>query len=163
MEGKANKFKLLQRKFNFLKKEHEQELSGKVGIYAIINITNNHCYVGQSKDIRARWKGHRGGLRRGNHGNMYLQNAWNFYKEQSFKFTVLETCDYSDLDYKEQYWIERLEPEYNIARNVFEWSAYKASQNEIPDGYTKPGESFQRPQWHLWVYGGHRHKQENVK
>lgn len=159
MEGKVNKFKLLQRKFKFLKREHEKELSGKVGIYAIINITNNHCYVGQSKDIRSRWKGHRGSLNRGSHGNAYLQNAWNFYKEQSFKFAVLEVCNYEELNDKEQYWIERLNPEYNIARNVFEWSAYKASDNDIPDGYVKPGESFQRPQWHLWVYGGHRHKQ----
>ena len=124
------------------------------GIYAIVNRMNEHLYIGQSKDIMKRWVSHKQALRKGNHGNAYLQNAWNYYTECNFKFAVVEFCELGDLDLQEQYWIERLNPEYNISRNVFKPFENCRPKNDYPDGYTKSGETFKRPQWHLWVYGG---------
>jgi group I intron endonuclease len=110
-------------------------------------------------DISLRWNGHRRELRKRRHGNAYLQNAWNCYGESSFRFLVLGFCKCHELDEREQYWIERLSPEYNIAKNIYEWWADTGKKENCPDGYTKSGESFERPVWHLWVYGGYTQDQ----
>lgn len=136
-----------------IQKENKRSLNTS-GIYAIVNITNGHKYIGQSKDIGERWNGHRSTLRTGKHGNLHLQHAWNFYTPESFKFVVLERCQLVDLNEREQYWINKVKPEYNIVNNIYERYACKATDH--PDGYIKPGESFVRPTWHLWVYGGQK-------
>lgn len=40
-------------------------------------------------------------MRRNDHSNSYLQNAWNKYGESCFEFSVLEQCTEEDLDDKE--------------------------------------------------------------
>jgi len=127
------------------------------GIYLINNKCNGHQYIGQSVDIESRWKSHRYELNRCIHNNTYLQNAWNKYKEQNFSFSILERVKvrYSLSD-KEQYWIERLQPVYNIAKNIYEWFYYKGELSNIPDGHVTQEETFIRPDWHAWVYGGAR-------
>jgi group I intron endonuclease len=137
------------------KKQQEKDELDQAGIYMIMNIMNNHRYIGQSKSIKERWRDHKYALKNNNHKNQYLQNAWNHYKEGNFYFSVLEFCKQNNLNEREQYWIERLKPEYNIVKNVFEWSHYRID-DEYPDGYTKDGETFTRPKWHLWVYGVHK-------
>ena len=62
------------------------------GIYAIINTYNNKTYIGQSIDIYKRWTGHRRELRNQEHGNIYLQRAWNKYGESAFQFKIIEKC-----------------------------------------------------------------------
>jgi hypothetical protein len=46
-------------------------------------------------------------LRRGEHGNRHLQQAWKMHGEESFEFSVLEYVDASDLLRLEQVWIDR--------------------------------------------------------
>lgn len=60
------------------------------GIYKIINLLDNKYYVGSSLDINFRWGTHRGTLRKGDHKNDKLQNAWNKHLESSFTFTIVE-------------------------------------------------------------------------
>lgn len=154
MKNKINRFVVDKIKYKVLNREYKETLNNS-GIYAIVNIINDHKYIGQSKDIGVRWKEHKYSLHKNTHYNDYLQNAWNFYKKENFRFEVLEFCGLEELNDKEQYWIERLDPEYNIVRNVLEF--YATDKDRIyPDGYTKSGENFMRPKWHLWVYGGHR-------
>lgn len=136
------------------KKEYENLLNNS-GIYVIVNIINQHKYIGQSKHIKERWRSHLNSLEKNKHPNAYLQNAWNMYKKDSFVFEVLELCGFGELNEKEQYWIERLHPEYNIVKNIYEFFDVP-KERELPDGYIKTGETFTRPKWHLWVYGGHR-------
>lgn len=62
----------------------------KAGIYCIQNKTDGKCYIGKSVNIQKRWKEHKALLRKGNHHNKHLQNAWDFYGEKSFLFYVLE-------------------------------------------------------------------------
>ena len=76
------------------------------GIYCIENIKNNKKYIGQSKNINDRWCKHKGELNRGVHDNDYLQNSWNKYGEENFRFYVLEYCNIDELDKKEIYYIE---------------------------------------------------------
>ena len=73
-------------------------MSKMVGIYSITNSVNGKRNIGQSKDIRNRWNGHRGQLRNGVHPNRHLQAAWDKYGETAFVFEVLEQCRQEDLD-----------------------------------------------------------------
>ena len=76
------------------------------GVYAIKNIINGKCYIGSSIGINMRWHHHKSDLYRNEHGNTYLQHAYNKYGEDNFKYTVLETCVESQLITREQYWID---------------------------------------------------------
>lgn len=74
----------------------------KTGIYLIENLVNNKKYVGQSKNIYARWSGHRCDSKE---KNLPLYFAMRKYGLENFKFSILEECDISDLPKKEDYWI----------------------------------------------------------
>lgn len=78
-----------------------------IGIYCIENKVNSKKYIGQSNDIYARWYNHKYCLNNNRHENGYLQNAWNKYGENNFDFTILELCDESDIDKREQYYIAK--------------------------------------------------------
>ena len=56
------------------------------GIYQIKNNINGGVYFGRSVDVADRMTHHRNELRRGVHRNKRLQNAWNKYGENAFKF-----------------------------------------------------------------------------
>lgn len=86
------------------------------GIYMIINLKNGKCYIGSSKDIKGRWKYHKKALNNRDHFNPYLQNSWNKYREDNFKFVILEKTK-NRLD-REQFFIDKYEPEYNVLKNV---------------------------------------------
>lgn len=88
------------------------------GIYCIINIKNSKKYIGSSKNIRQRLWNHRAELRHNKHENVYLQNAWNKYGEHNFDYYILERCDESILLEKEQFYIDMINPEYNINKET---------------------------------------------
>lgn len=92
-------------------------MRNKCGIYVIRNVRTNHLYVGQSTRTGDRWLHHKSCLRRNSHGNPHLQNSWNKYGEESFEFLVVQTTsrDVATLAESEQFWIDTLTPEYNIA------------------------------------------------
>lgn len=81
----------------------------KSGIYQILNLINQKCYIGSSKDISHRWCDHKRQLRSNKHGNKHLQNAWNKDGENMFIFHILEIVDNPTkeiLESREDYWIE---------------------------------------------------------
>lgn len=77
----------------------------KCGVYCIENLINHKKYIGQSGDIKSRWRSHKSELRRGIHGNDYLQKAWNKYGEDNFRFYILEECTIDITDDRERYYI----------------------------------------------------------
>lgn len=85
------------------------------GVYEIRNIKNGHCYIGSSVSIKSRWNEHRRKLRENKHHNKHLQNAWNKYGENIFVFHIIETCERQETIEREQYYLDTLNPEYNIA------------------------------------------------
>lgn len=85
------------------------------GIYLITNTINGHRYVGSSADVDMRWSQHKWNAGKNKHINPHFQHAWNKYGQQAFAFEVLEIVpDPADLVTIEQYYLDWLEPEYNI-------------------------------------------------
>lgn len=74
----------------------------KTGIYLIENLINNKKYVGQSKNIYARWSGHRCDSKV---RDLPLYNAMRKYGLENFKFSILEECEVNELADREDYWI----------------------------------------------------------
>lgn len=60
----------------------------KSGVYIILNTASMRVYVGQSRNIRQRWRQHRNALRRGMHSNKSLQADWSSSGEECFRFHV---------------------------------------------------------------------------
>lgn len=86
-------------------------LPNKVGVYKITNSVDGKFYVGSALfSIRVRCRTHRARLRANKHPNKHLQRAWNKYGEHSFKFSVVEICDYKECLVREQYWLDLLKP-----------------------------------------------------
>lgn len=84
------------------------------GVYRIVHIASGKTYIGSAADIATRWSQHRHMLRQGNHHSAYLQRAWDKYGEQSFVFEVIEEVSMNSCIEREQYWIDTLQPTYNV-------------------------------------------------
>jgi group I intron endonuclease len=83
----------------------------KTGVYTITNTVNNKIYVGSTTmkaGFPGRFQRHISYLRYKTHKNTILQNAWNKYGEENFKFEVLEECLSEFCLSTEQYWINVL-------------------------------------------------------
>lgn len=86
------------------------------GIYKIENSISHKVYIGQSIDIKRRWRAHIRALTNGTHKNIYLQRAWNKDGPDAFKFSLIESCVTKDqLNERETYWATKyLEKSYNL-------------------------------------------------
>lgn len=86
-----------------------------VGIYKITNLINQHCYIGQSRNIEQRWQNHKICAFNMNDEayNYPLYQAIRKYGLNNFLFEVIETCSIEELNNKESYWIKQYAPEYN--------------------------------------------------
>lgn len=77
------------------------------GIYKITNIENQKCYIGQAVNIADRWKQH---IKRGVGAEAPTRNklypAMYELGPEQFTFDILEECDKSLLDSREDYWQE---------------------------------------------------------
>ena len=69
-----------------------------IGVYKITNINNGKVYVGESINIEKRWDEHKEDLENNNHHNYKLQEDYNTYGEDNFKFEVLEEIDANNLE-----------------------------------------------------------------
>lgn len=79
----------------------------KTGIYKITSITDQKCYVGQAVDLAARWKQH---IKRGLGAEPATRNklypAMMKLGVENFSFEIIEECDSSLLDEREDFWQE---------------------------------------------------------
>lgn len=98
------------------------------GIYAIVNTTNGHRYVGQAKKMNARVRSHVRDLDKGTHRtseDRRLQNAWNEFGHDAFEIIVLEVItdnstatNYPDnLSLAEHFYINE-QSEYNVDKRI---------------------------------------------
>jgi len=98
------------------------------GIYVIRNKIDNRLYIGQSNNILKRFREHKNALNGNYHFNRYLQRVWNKYGSYSFEFYTLETCNLDDLTDREQFWIDTLKPEFNLAPAANSMKGYKHTE-----------------------------------
>ena len=77
------------------------------GIYKITNLQNQMCYVGQAANLADRWKQH---IKRGLGAETPTKNKLYPIMQsvgvENFSFEVIEECDRSKLNEREDYWQE---------------------------------------------------------
>lgn len=88
-------------------------------IYEIFCEANGKRYIGSAVNPQRRYYKHVNFLRRGQHFNSHLQNAWNKYGEDTFAFTLIEQVDNEEnLIKQEQYWMDLFQShETNVGFN----------------------------------------------
>ncbi len=110
------------------------------GIYKIVNLINNKFYVGSAVSLLNRYHTHKNSFVKNKHNNQHLQNSINKYGIDNFKFEVIEICNKEELLIKEQYYIDKLKPNYNIcliagnSLGVKRSKEYKENQRKIQTG-----------------------------
>lgn len=101
------------------------------GIYAIVNTTDGHRYVGKATDMNARVRSHVRELEKGTHrtsAERRLQEAWHRCGREAFQIAVLEIAadnsaatDYhtrpDNLSLAEHYYINE-RSEYNVDKRI---------------------------------------------
>lgn len=87
------------------------------GIYKIQSkIKPERIYIGSAKDTKQRQRHHLCYLRTNKHRNTKLQNHYNKYKESDLIFSVILGCNIEDLIIHEQYFIDAINPWFNICK-----------------------------------------------
>jgi len=100
------------------------------GIYQIKNTFNGKIYIGSSKNMNTRLRGHIVKLRNDQHCNSHLQSAFNKYGEDVFDYSVIEFCSEEMLIEREQFYVDMLgviSPKigYNKASDIRRTAGYK--------------------------------------
>lgn len=106
-------------KFNY------QEASLKSGIYKILNTHTNQVYVGQAKEFKSRWSGHRSSLAKNKHGNKFIQADFNKCREllghdDFLEYHVLELLVGStkeERNEREEWWIAQYYDKQHLCYN----------------------------------------------
>ena len=89
----------------------------KSGIYRICSVKRpSRFYIGSAKCIYARMNCHLSQLRKQIHTNSKLQRHYNKYGAGDLIFSVIEFCEPCDLISREQLYLDKLFPFFNIAR-----------------------------------------------
>lgn len=87
------------------------------GIYKIQSkIKQDRIYIGSAVNIKDRWRCHLKDLRKNNHRNSKLQNHYNKYGEADLIFIITELCFPEFLTAREQFYINKFKPFFNICK-----------------------------------------------
>lgn len=114
------------------------------GIYRITSIPTEEIYIGKSKNMGFRWSNHIEELFNKTHHNKRLQELYNEYGRESFKFEVLEkNVQECHLFLREWWWLQNslIESEVvlinsNVSREYSEcWQHIQDNIKEYRDKY----------------------------
>ena len=99
------------------------------GIYMIKSrLYPNRFYIGSAQNIRQRWLLHQSELKRNKHKNNRLQNHYNKYGEDDLIYLILVGCQKENLVAYEQFYIDMLNPYFNILKNAYSLLNFKHSE-----------------------------------
>jgi group I intron endonuclease len=90
------------------------ENSGKSGIYMWKNKDSGKIYVGSAKNLKIRFTAYFNINHLTRVSNKRINRALLKWGNSSFSLTILEYCSIESLIQREQYYIDNLEPDYNI-------------------------------------------------
>ena len=87
-------------------------------IYIIRNNVNGKFYIGSTNNYHKRKLKHFNQLRKNKHHSIYLQRAFNKYKETSFEFIIIETC--YNYQIREQELLDSIDfkDSYNVSKSA---------------------------------------------
>lgn len=99
-----------------LKQTIIKENKGKSGIYMWTNKLTSDIYVGQSKDLSKRFIKYFNFSYLKNRDTLIISRALIKYGYSNFYLTILEYCDISELNQREQHYFDKLNPKYNLLK-----------------------------------------------
>lgn len=85
-----------------------------IGIYRLVDQSDRE-YIGSSVNLKLRKYTHFWLLKKNRHFNIKLQNSWNKYGEDFFRFEAFYVCAKEELLKIEQAILDNVKPHYNIA------------------------------------------------
>ena len=88
----------------------------KSGIYKWTNKLTNEIYIGQSVDLSKRFINYFNMSYLKNREALIISRALIKYGYSNFSLEILEYCDIADLIKREQYYLDKLSPKYNILK-----------------------------------------------
>lgn len=100
-------------------------------IYKISNKINDRIYIGSSIKFNTRYNQHKHHLIKGTHHNPPLQNHVNKYGFKSLVFEVIDKCNQQDLIKLEQYYIDKLNPYFNVRKKADSMLGTKRTDDQI--------------------------------
>src|SRR6266568_207041 len=90
-------------------------LPASPGVYKIFFLDPHLFYIGSSVNVRTRCREHLKHLRQGKHHNIHLQRACAIHGMDAIHFEVVEIVERKeDLIGREQFYLDSLQPYYNI-------------------------------------------------
>lgn len=92
------------------------------GIYKLVDETNNLIYIGKAKILERRINRHFYDFNN-NENQRYLQDSYN--NDHKFKSEIIEYCDESKLEEREEYWIKKLNSIWPNGYNIWQGSNAK--------------------------------------
>ncbi len=95
-----------------------EENKGKSGIYMFTNKETKDFYIGQSRNLYNRFLNYFNPAYLKRERNLRIGRALLKYDYSNFSLSILEYCNKADLNFREQYYIDRLNPIYNILNFV---------------------------------------------
>ncbi len=110
----------------------EKQLAS-AGIYCLKNIESGKLYIGSSIHLRRRFQDHYNRLKRNAHHSPYLQASFNKHGEHAFEFNLLEITAHDKTIEREQYWINLLQPIYNVSQVAGKPSMTESIKEKIGD------------------------------
>lgn len=100
----------------------------KSGIYMFTNLINNKQYIGSSIALDSRFTVYlslNGLKNRANKSSSIIYNALIKYNYANFKLDILEYCSLLEVNKREQYYLDLIQPEYNILKIANTTLGYK--------------------------------------
>lgn len=93
-----------------------KELRNKSGIYCWNNLSNGKTYVGSAQNLTRRLYNYLSFSYLEIYNSRYICRAILKYGHDNFSFNILTYCDVNELIKWEQYYIDKLKPEYNLLK-----------------------------------------------
>lgn len=107
-----------------------QENKGMSGIYRLTNLVNKKSYVGSAVDLRARLYVYYSDSRLKD-SNMVIYKAILKYGYSNFSLEIIEYSDPDNLLKREQYYLDKLKPIYNLLTTAGSSYGYKHTKEAL--------------------------------